>query len=232
MKSFALLRRCGESMLVALLCLACESSTPVADPAQGAGGVAMLKPEPTAAPVLLFLGDSLTAGFGLAESEALPARIQKRLDEAGLRYRALNAGRSGDSSAGGLARLDWYFRDSIDVRAIVIGLGSNDALRGLPLEGLEANLRQIIVRVRERKPHTKIFLWALETFPNLGRDYASAYRAVFPRVAESENVTLIPFPLEDVAGRPELNQADGVHPTAAGTELVAERIWVVLRPQL
>jgi acyl-CoA thioesterase-1 len=174
----------------------------------------------------------LTAGLGLSESEALPARIQQRLDAAGLEYRAINAGRSGDTTAGGLARLDWYFRDSIDLRAIVIGLGSNDAMRGLSLDSMEQNLKQIIRRARERKPDARIFLWALETFPNLGREYAEEYRAVFPRVARSENVTLIPFPLADIAGRPELNQADGVHPSAAGTELVAERIWSALRPQL
>jgi acyl-CoA thioesterase-1 len=184
------------------------------------------------APAIVFLGDSLTAGLGLPASEALPARIQQRLDAAGLAYRAINAGRSGDTTAGGLARIDWYFRDPIELWALVIGLGSNDALRGLSLDALEDNLRQLIRRTRQRKPGAKIFLWALETFPNLGADYARHYAAVFPRLAEQEHVTLIPFPLADVAGHPELNQQDGIHPTAEGTQLVAERVWAVLRPAL
>ena len=189
-------------------------------------------PQASEAPAIVFLGDSLTAGLGLAQGEALPARIQQRLDAAGLPYRAINAGRSGDTTAGGLARIDWYFRDQIDLRVLVIGLGSNDAMRGLSLDSLEENLQQLIRHTRERKPKAKIFLWALETFPNLGPDYARQYAQVFPRVAEREHVALIPFPLADVAGHPELNQDDGIHPTAEGTELVADRIWAVLKPAL
>jgi len=147
-------------------------------------------------------------------------------------YRTINAGRSGDTTAGGLARIDWYFREGVDLRVLVIGLGSNDAMRGLSLPALEENLRQLIRRTRQRKPAAKILLWALETFPNLGADYAQQYAALFPRVAEQEQVTLIPFPLADVVGHPELNQQDGIHPTAEGTELVAERIWAVLEPAL
>jgi acyl-CoA thioesterase-1 len=184
------------------------------------------------APAIVFLGDSLTAGLGLAQNEALPARIQQRLDAAGLPYRAINAGRSGDTTAGGLARIDWYFREALDLRVLVIGLGSNDAMRGLALSSVEDNLQRLIQRTRARKPAALIFLWALETFPNLGLDYARQYAAVFPRVAERAKVTLIPFPLADVAGHPELNQDDGIHPTAAGTELVADRIWAVLKPAL
>jgi len=185
-----------------------------------------------AAPLIVFLGDSLTAGFGLSEEEALPARIQARVDGARLSYRVINAGRSGDTTAGGLARIDWYFREGVDVRALVIGLGSNDAMRGLPLDALEQNLRQMIGKARQRQPALKIFVWALETFPNMGKDYGDAYRAIFPRVAASEGVTLLPFPLEEVAARAELNQADGIHPNAEGTERVAERIWRSLQPAL
>jgi acyl-CoA thioesterase I len=185
-----------------------------------------------AAPTIVFLGDSLTAGFGLSENEALPALIQQRVDAAHLPYHVINAGRSGDTTAGGLARIDWYFKGTLDLRALVIGLGSNDAMRGLPLEAMESNLREIIRRTRERKPQAKIFLWELKTFPNLGQDYAAGYAAVFPRVAASEGVTLIPFPLEAVAAHPELNQSDGVHPTAEGTQRVAERVWATLGPAL
>jgi acyl-CoA thioesterase-1 len=182
--------------------------------------------------VIVFLGDSLTAGLGLAENEALPARIQARVDAAGLGYRVINAGRSGDTTAGGLARLDWYFREGVEVRALVIGLGSNDAMRGLPLSAVEENLRQIIAKAREKRPSAKIFLWALETFPNMGKEYGEAYAAIFPRVAASEGVVLLPFPLEEVAARPELNQEDGIHPNAEGTERMAERIWTSLRAEL
>jgi acyl-CoA thioesterase-1 len=184
------------------------------------------------APTIVFLGDSLTAGFGLSENEALPALIQQRVEAAHLPYHVINAGRSGDTTAGGLARIDWYFKDTLDLRALVIGLGSNDAMRGLPLETMESNLREMIRRTRERKPQAKIFLWELKTFPNLGQDYAADYAAVFPRVASAEGVTLIPFPLEPVAAHPELNQSDGIHPTAEGTQKVAERVWATLSPTL
>lgn len=203
-----------------------------AEPPRSSAAASAPAPDTAAAPTIVFLGDSLTAGFGLSESEALPAVIQRRVDNEHLPYHVVNAGRSGDTTAGGLARIDWYFKDSLDLKALVIGLGSNDAMRGLPLETMEANLRQMIRRARERKPGAKIFLWELKTFPNLGQEYAGAYAAVFPRVAQSEGVTLIPFPLEAVAAHPELNQSDGVHPNAEGTERVAERVWTVLRPSL
>lgn len=185
-----------------------------------------------AAPAIVFLGDSLTAGFGLSEREALPALIEERLQGEGRRFQVINAGRSGDTTAGGLARIDWYLRDSIPLHTLVIGLGSNDAMRGLPIESMEDNLVQIIRRTRERKPGAKILLWELRTFPNLGAEYARAYAAVFPRVAERENAALVPFPLEAVAAQPELNQADGIHPNAEGTRRVADRVWAALRPVL
>ncbi len=223
----------GFSSTVALVsaCLhwGCEANPP---PAPAAGSTTEVAPATPAAPAIVFLGDSLIAGLGLPESDALPARIQQRLDGAKLGFRAINAGRSGDTTAGGLARLDWYFRDTLDLHALVIGLGSNDAMRGLSLESMEENLKQIIRRARERRPKLKIFLWELETFPNLGRDYAGQYAAVFARVAESERVILIPFPLRDVAGRPELNQDDGIHPNSEGTQKVADRVWAALLPQL
>jgi acyl-CoA thioesterase-1 len=208
----------------------CDADTPTAAPGVASARAAAAATEP--APAIVFLGDSLTAGFGLSERDALPALIQAQIDSAHLPHHVVNAGRSGDTSAGGVARIDWYLKDSIDLRALVIALGSNDAMRGLPLQTLEANLRQIIRRTRERKPQAKIFLWELRTFPNLGQEYAGDYAAVFPRVAQSEDVTLIPFPLEPVAARPELNQSDGIHPTAEGTVLVADRVWASLRPHL
>lgn len=222
-------RRATLACLALAFAAACDSNEPpAAAPARASTQTAAA----ASAPTIVFLGDSLTAGFGLSESEALPALIQQRIDAAGLPYHVINAGRSGDTSAGGLSRIDWYFKDSLDLRAMVIGLGSNDAMRGLPLESMEANLRQMIRRTRERKPQAKIFLWELKTFPNLGQEYAAAYAAVFPRVAQSENVSLLPFPLEAVVAHPELNQGDGIHPNAEGTERVAQRVWESLRPNL
>jgi acyl-CoA thioesterase I len=219
---------CG---LLALQLPACENDAPQLAPTGGSRADPAAPPA-AAAPVIVFLGDSLTAGLGLPEAEALPARIQARVHSAGLPYRVINAGRSGDTTAGGLARLDWYFREGVEVHALVIGLGSNDAMRGLPLSSIEENLRQIIAKARQKRPNAKIFLWALETFPNMGKEYGEAYKAIFPRVAASEGVRLLPFPLEEVAARAELNQADGIHPNAEGTERVADRIWASLKPEL
>jgi acyl-CoA thioesterase-1 len=183
-------------------------------------------------PTVVLLGDSLTAGLGLERDEALPALLQKEVDAAALRYRVIDAGRSGDTTAGGLSRIDWYLREPETLRAVVIGLGSNDAMRGVPVETIEQNLRAIVQRVRARAPKARLLLWQLHTFPNMGAEYGQAFAGLFERVAESEKLELIPFPLADVAGKPELNQADGVHPTREGTKRVAERVWTSLRPVL
>lgn len=190
--------------------------------------------DPTAddTPAILFLGDSLTAGYRLEESQAAPALVQQKIDAAGLRYRVINGGRSGDTSAGGLARLPWYLRPEIKLAAVVIGLGSNDAMRGQSVAEIERNLRAIVQRIRKHDPSIQIFLFQMYTFPNMGPAYARNYAALFPKVARAEGVTLLPFPLEGVAAKPELNQDDGIHPTAEGTIIVAENIWKALRPAL
>jgi acyl-CoA thioesterase-1 len=185
-----------------------------------------------ARPAIIFLGDSLTAGRGLSRAEAYPALLQRRFDGAGMRYRVVNAGRSGDTSAGGLSRLDWYFDATPRVAALVVALGSNDAMRGLALASMEENLVKIVERARRRAPEAKIFLWALRTFPNMGVDYAGRYAEVFPRVARQTGAELIPFPLAQVAGRDELNQADGIHPNAEGMQRVADAVWRALEPRL
>jgi acyl-CoA thioesterase I len=219
----------AAALLLSICCVAgCHRARQVVDEESSASKASAA----ASAPTIVFLGDSLTAGFGLSENEALPALIQQRVEAEHLPHHVINAGRSGDTTAGGLARIDWYFKDTLDLRALVIGLGSNDAMRGLPLEAMESNLREMIHRTRERKPQAKIFLWELKTFPNLGQSYAADYAAVFPRVAAAEGVTLIPFPLEAVVAHPELNQSDGIHPTAEGTQRVAERVWATLGPAL
>jgi acyl-CoA thioesterase I len=224
-------------LLIALLCIvlpSCERTPAGRSEAKQSSAPAATAASPSSGrePALVFLGDSLTAGLGLAESEAIPSLIQGEVDRAGLSYRVINAGRSGDTSAGGLSRIDWYLRDSVDLRVLVIGLGSNDAMRGLPLASVEENLRAIVQRTRAKYPAVPILLWEMKTFPNMGADYGDAYSALFRRVADSEKIHLIDFPLADVAGHPELNQPDGIHPTAEGATKVAARIWQALRPVL
>lgn len=181
--------------------------------------------EPTAAAAsrmkVVFLGDSLTAGYGLAPSEAYPSLLQARLQSAGLAAEVVNAGVSGDTSAGGLRRLDWALEG--DVRVLVVALGGNDALRGLGTEDLRRNLAAIIERARERR--VTVILAGMEAPPNLGRAYISAFRQVYRDLADAYRVALIPFLLDGVAGRPSLNQADFIHPNAAGAIKIANLVW-------
>jgi acyl-CoA thioesterase I len=183
-------------------------------------------------PSVVFLGDSLTAGLGLSADEAVPARIAARIEEAGLPFKVVNGGRSGDTSAGGLARLGWYLRPEVGMAALVVNLGSNDALRGLSLGELEKNLTAIIERAKAAVPGAPIFLVELETFPNMGAEFTGGYREVFPRVARATGAVLVPFPLREVMLDPALLQADGVHPNAAGAEKIAATMWPALEPLL
>lgn len=183
-------------------------------------------------PAIVFLGDSLTAGLGLAASDTVPALVEKKIKGAGKHYRVINAGRSGDTTAGGLERLSWYLRPEVGARIYVIGLGSNDAMRGLSLENMEKNLVEIIKRIRAFDPSAKIFLYEMKTFPNMGRSYAGSYERVFTRVASSEKIVLLPFPLKGVAAVPRLNQKDGIHPNEEGAKIVADNVWNSLKGHL
>ena len=178
------------------------------------------------------LGDSLTAGYGLEDPsvQAFPALIQKKIDDAGLPWSAVNAGLSGETSAGGLRRVDWILRQHVKV--FVLELGGNDGLRGLPPETTRANLQTIIDRVRTKYPAAKIVLAGIAAPPNMGADFTRAFAAIFPELAEKNDVSLIPFLLEGVGGRPELNQPDGIHPNVQGHAIVAETVWKVLKPLL
>jgi len=187
-------------------------------------------PAPSERPAIVFLGTSLTAGFGLPETEAYPALIQGRIDAAGLDYRVVNAGVSGDTSAGGLRRLDWLLR--LPIAVLVVELGANDMLRGQPVEALESNLSGILERTRAAFPDARLVVAGMRAAPNLGRSYAEAFDAVYPRLAKRYDAALLPFLLEDVAARPDLNQPDGIHPTAEGHALIAERVWPLLERQL
>ncbi|HJZ76716.1 MAG TPA: arylesterase [Vicinamibacterales bacterium] len=191
------------------------------------GAVASGTAAPAASrPRIVFLGDSLTAGLGLAISDSYPALIQRRLDAAGLNYEVVNAGVSGDTSAGGLARLDWALAG--DVRILVVALGGNDALRALPAGQLEQNLATIIERARARG--ISVVLAGMEAPPNFGRDYIVSFHKVYPELASRYHVAFVPFLLQGVAGNDALNQRDGIHPTAEGARMVADTVWTVLKP--
>jgi acyl-CoA thioesterase-1 len=177
-------------------------------------------------PRIVVLGDSLTAGLGLEPGQAYPALLQKRLDAAGLTYEVVNAGVSGDTSAGGLRRVDWALDG--DVKILVVALGGNDALRGLPVEQLRENLTTIVERANARG--IKVILAGMEAPPNFGPAYTASFRQTYRDVARQHRAILVPFLLDGVAGLPELNQGDGIHPTAAGAEKVAETVWRALRP--
>ena len=179
---------------------------------------------------MLFFGTSLTAGLGLEPEEAFPALIQAKLDSAGLAFRAVNAGVSGETSAAGLRRIDWLLSQPVAV--LVLELGANDALRGQDLAAAGANLQAIIDRTRARHPDVRIVIAGMEAPPNLGSRYTAAFRQMFVDLARRNDAALIPFLLEGVAGVPELNQGDGIHPNAEGARIMAENVWKVLEPVL
>ncbi len=179
---------------------------------------------------ILFLGDSLTAGLGVAETQAYPALIQEKIRQKDLPFEVINAGISGDTTAGGLARLDWVLQKKIDV--LILALGANDGLRGLPVAQTKANLQAIIDRVKAKNPDVKIVISGMQIPPNMGADYGTAFRALFADLARQNNAALVPFLLEGVGGRDDLNQADRIHPTAAGHKILAENVWRVLEPLL
>jgi acyl-CoA thioesterase-1 len=179
---------------------------------------------------VVFLGTSVTAGLGLDTGEAYPALIQKRINAAGLRYRVVNAGVSGETSAGALRRIDWILREKVAV--LVVETGANDGLRGQDPDSSRANIQSILDRAQGQSPPPRLLLAGMEALPNYGADYVRRFHAIFPELARKNNVAFIPFLLEGVAGVPSLNQADGIHPTAAGHTRIAETVWKTLRPLL
>jgi acyl-CoA thioesterase-1 len=181
---------------------------------------------------VIFFGDSLTAGLGLEDpaADAYPAVIQKKITDARLPWRVVNAGLSGETTAGGLRRVDWILRQPVDV--FVLALGGNDGLRGIDPALTRANLQGIIDKVKAKDPAAKIVLAGMMMPPSMGEDYARAFRDLYPALAEKNGITLVPFLLEGVGGSPELNQADGIHPTVRGHAMVAETVWKVLKSLL
>jgi acyl-CoA thioesterase I len=178
---------------------------------------------------VLFFGTSLTAGYGLeGPLKAFPNLVAQRAEKAGVPIAAVNAGLSGETSAGALRRIDWALRQPVDI--VVLETGGNDALRALDPDSLEANVRAIVTRIRSARPSAKILLAVMEAPPNLGARYTQRFRQAYSNVAKSENVALLPFLLDRVAGRPELNQADAVHPNERGEQIVADNVWKELQP--
>jgi acyl-CoA thioesterase-1 len=195
------------------------SATPGAAPESGA---------PAERPRIVFLGDSLTAGYGLAQEQSVPSLIAARLRERGLDYEVVNAGVSGDTSAGGLSRLEWSLEGP--VRVLVLELGANDGLRGLPVTAMRDNLDAIISRALAR--NIRVLLTGMEAPPNYGQAYTDEFRAVFSGLAAKHRVPFVPFYLQGVAGNPQLNIADGIHPNPAGARIVEQTIWRALEPLL
>ena len=181
-------------------------------------------------PRIVFFGNSITAGYQLDPTDAFPNLIQHRIDSLNMSYECINAGLSGETTAGGVERIDWILKAPVDV--FVLELGANDGLRGLPLTETEANLHKIIDKVRASNDQVKILLLGMEVPPNMGDDYAGEFRSVFKRVAESAEVAFLPFLLQGVAGDKELNLPDGIHPTEQGHKMVMENVWAVLKTML
>ena len=216
---------------VAVVCASCGQPEAIrtaheAEPA--AASPAAESPSSSSAPRIVFLGDSLTAGYGLAKDESVPALIQKRLKDAGYPYEVVNAGVSGDTSAGGLNRLEWSLAG--DVKVLVIELGANDGLRGLPVAGMKQNLTEIITRAQAR--NIKVILTGMEAPPNFGPAYTSEFRGVYRQLAKEHDVVFVRFYLDGVAGIPNLNIADGIHPNAEGSRIVEKTVWAALEPLL
>jgi acyl-CoA thioesterase-1 len=214
-----------KALILALMVAACSREAP--KPVDSSGATV---PDSTARRKIVFAGTSLTAGLGLDPDSAYPSLVQQKIDSAGLPFEAVNAGVSGETTAGLLQRLDWLLRGDFDV--IVIESGANDGLRGVPAEAVERNLSQIVARVRSTHPNATVALVQMEALPNYGRRYGSAFHELYGRVAKETGATLLPFLLDRVAGHADLNQQDGMHPNAVGERIVAANIWKGVEPLL
>lgn len=218
------------ALLIMLLC-ACESTekkeakSTSREPKAGNGVEATNESDRK---VILFYGNSITAGYGLDMSEAFPALIQERVDSLGYDYHVINAGLSGETSAGGLSRIDWILKTPVDV--FVLELGGNDGLRGISLDETEKNLSLILEKVKQSNPQVKIIVAGMQIPPNMGQEYSERFKSIFPNLSQMHKTALIPFILESVGGIPELNLPDGIHPTPEGHKIVTENVWAALLP--
>jgi len=223
------------ALLLAAFFVGCQKSgapdRPPAGMANSASSFAPAKPspKPDGRPVIVAFGDSLTAGFGLPQDLCFTTLLQRKIDEKGLRYRVENVGMSGDTSAGGVSRIDWALEEG-PVKLLILELGGNDGLRGLPIADMKKNLAEIIERTQARG--VTVILAGMEAPPNMGEEYTSEFRQVYRDLAKKYKLTLIPFLLEGVAGNREMNQPDGIHPNAAGEKVMTENVWRELEPLL
>jgi len=231
--------RFGSALLAGALALAafsaaCQKSGAPSEPAvRLANSASSLTPTKIStkseeAPAIVAFGDSLTAGFGLSEDQAFTTLLQRKLDEKNLRYRVVNAGVSGDTSAGGVRRIDWSLDGA--VKFLILELGGNDGLRGLPVAEMKKNLAEIIERAQARG--VTVILAGMEAPPNMGEEYTREFRQAYRDLAKKYKLTLIPFVLDGVGGRAEYNQPDGIHPNAAGEKIMTENVWQTLEPLL
>jgi len=222
----------GSALLLALLAAGCHSdSTTATQTAAPAAPTAAEVPAPKGQAAILFFGDSITAGLGVEPDEAYPALIGQRVDSLHLPYTVVNAGLSGETSAGGRSRINWVLSRQ-PVGVFVLELGGNDGLRGLPLADTRKNLQAIIDTVRLKAPQAKIVLAGMQIPPNMGPAYAADFKQLYGEIAAKNKLTLIPFLLENVGGIAKLNQRDGIHPTPAGHKLVARTVWRTIQPIL
>jgi len=229
-----------SAVLLSALTMACggggaardtASSTKPASPPESPGPAAASAPAALDdRRTILFLGTSLTAGLGLEPDSAYPQQLQRKIDASRLPYQVVNAGVSGETSAGLLRRLDWVLRRPAEV--IVVETGANDGLRGLPVSATRTTIGEILSRIRRERPNAAIVLVQMEAPPNLGQEYTSAFHAMFAELAREHGATLMPFLLAGVAGEPRLNQGDGMHPNNAGERIVTDNVWRALQPLL
>jgi acyl-CoA thioesterase-1 len=207
-----------------------NGSSPADGKKNDSAGTSSSTPQPAQLKTILFFGNSLTAGYGLDPSQAFPAIIQQKIDSLKLPYKVINAGLSGETTAGGNSRIDWLLKQKIDV--FVLELGGNDGLRGIEVPETARNLQAIVDKVKAKYPDVKLILAGMQVPPNMGARYAGDFRAVYKQIADKNSMALIPFLLEGVGGVPELNQGDGIHPTPEGHKIVAENVWAILKPML
>jgi len=227
-------RRCFCVLLLAALSAGgCRKEAPpepaAAQPRSDPSPATPADPDaPPARPRIVAFGDSLTAGLGVQADESYPAQLQRRLDSLGYHYRVINAGVSGDTTAGGLRRVPWILNNKPEL--VILELGANDGLRGLPVDHTKSTLRQIIRQLQEAG--TRVVLAGMKLPPNYGQDYTASFEAMYQVLAKEHRLSLIPFFLEGVGGSSSLNQADGIHPTKAGYEVIVEQVLKVIRPML
>jgi len=219
------------SLFICSFLLACSNSSQPSTQQEDSSVTSDNTIESSQMKTILFFGNSLTAGYGLDDpNDAFPGLIQLRIDSLGLAYKTINAGLSGETSAGGKERIDWLLKQEIDV--FVLELGANDGLRGLPANETYKNLQAIIDKVKAAWPECKIVLAGMLVPPSMGQRYSEDFKAVFINLAKENEIEFVPFLLESVAGEVELNQGDGIHPTAEGQKILAENVWKVLQPIL